>query len=69
MFILVIISYVLLLSLELITLYKKKYWKDFWVNLSLGSISFIMALLISFHVRIPSPAIPIKEIILSMFGE
>ncbi|NLM13010.1 hypothetical protein [Defluviitalea saccharophila] len=69
MFILVIITYIPLLILELMTLYKKKYWQDFWVNLFLGSVSFIIALLISLHVKVPSPAEPIKNIILSMFGE
>ncbi|MBM7686375.1 MAG: hypothetical protein JG775_2031 [Defluviitaleaceae bacterium] len=67
MFVVVIIVYIALLTLEFISLYQKKYWKDLWVNLTLGSISFIIALMISFHLYIPSPADPIKKIVLSLF--
>lgn len=68
MFILVIIIYIVLLTLELIPLYKNKIWKDFYLNLSLGFFSFIIALLISLHVNIPSPAKAIEKVILSLFG-
>jgi hypothetical protein len=69
MFILVIIAYALLALFEFIPLYKQKLWRDFWVNAALGLFSFAIALLLSFDVKIPSPAGPIREFITSIFGK
>lgn len=69
MFILVIIGYSLLAIYEFIPLYKQKLWRDFWVNTAIGIFSFTIALLLSLDVRIPSPAQPIAELIISIFGK
>lgn len=69
MIILVVLAYMLVLFLDLVPLYKDKLWKDFWTNTALSSISFIVAVLLSLNVRIPSPAKPIKNIIMSVFGK
>lgn len=69
MFILVIIGYSLLAIYEFIPLYKQKLWRDFGVNTAIGIFSFTIALLLSLDVRIPSPAQPIAELIISIFGK
>lgn len=69
MFVLVIIAYALLALFEFIPLYKQKLWRDFWVNAALCLLSFAVALLLSFDVKIPSPAGPIREFVTSIFGK
>ncbi|AEY68027.1 hypothetical protein Clo1100_3916 [Clostridium sp. BNL1100] len=65
----VVIGYTLLVIFDFIPLYKKKLWHDFWLNSFLGLLSFIIAALISFNVKIPSPAKPIETLITSIFGK
>ncbi|EPR09612.1 hypothetical protein [Ruminiclostridium papyrosolvens] len=69
MIIFVIIGYTFLVIFSFIPLYKKKLWSDFWVNSILGVLSFTIAVLISFNVKIPSPAKPIANLITSIFGK
>lgn len=69
MILLVIAGYVLLIFYESKSLYKKKMWKDFWMNIILGSFSFTVAILISLDIKIPSPVTPIRDFIISIFGE
>jgi hypothetical protein len=68
MFLLVIAAYTILVIYEFIPLYKQKLWKDFLVNTVLGVLSFTTAMLLSFKVKIPSPAVPIKDFIISILG-
>lgn len=68
MFVLVIAGYVLLGIYEFVPLYKEKRWKEFYVNLALYLVSFVMAFMISVNVKVPSPAKPIEEVIYSIFG-
>ncbi len=69
MIIFVIIGYTFLVIFNFIPLYKKKLWPDFWVNSILGVLSLTLAVLISFHVKIPSPAEPIERLIISILGK
>jgi hypothetical protein len=69
MWAIVIVVYALLAIYDFLPLYKQKLWRDFWVNVAIGTLSFIMAILISIDVKIPSPAGPIKDFIISIFGE
>lgn len=69
MFLLVIAVYTLLVIYEFIPLYKQKLWRDLTVNAVLSLLSFTAAMLLSFKVAIPSPAVPIKELITSIFGK
>jgi uncharacterized membrane protein len=66
---LVHIGYGLLAVYEYIPLLKQKIWKDFKVNLVLGIISLVTAVLLCFGVKIPSPEAPIREVITSIFGK
>jgi len=68
MFVLVIAGYVLLGIYEFVPLNKEKRWKEFYVNLALYLVSFVMAFMISVNVKVPSPAKPIEEVIYSIFG-
>jgi len=68
-FVLVLIAYTILVIFEFIPLYKQKLWRDFWVNIVLLIFSFSIAMLLSFGVKIPSPANPIKDAITSIIGK
>lgn len=69
MILLVLVVYAFFAIYEFIPLYKEKLWHDFWINAVLGIISFIIAILLSFEVKIPSPAYPIQDFITSIFGK
>lgn len=69
MFVLVIIGYAFLIIFEFIPLFKQKIWRDFWTNTIIGIISFSMAILLSFNIKIPSPAKPIADWITSILGK
>lgn len=69
MFVLVLFGYALLAVYEFVPLYKQKLWNDFSVNTALGIISFIIALLLSLDVKIPSPEAPIRYVITILFGK
>jgi hypothetical protein len=69
MFLLVIAAYTLLVIYEFIPLYKQRLWRDFSANAVLGILSFTTAMLLSFKVKIPSPAVPIQDFITSIFGK
>jgi hypothetical protein len=69
MLILVIIGYSFIAAFDLIPLYKKKYWRDFWVCMSLWTFGFLLALLLCANVKIPSPEKPVREFITSIFGK
>lgn len=69
MFVIVLIGYTILVIYEFIPLYKQKLWRDFWVNTVLAIFSFSIAMLLSFGVKIPSLANPIKDAITSIIGK
>ncbi len=63
MFFVFFIGYALLGIYEFVPLYKENKKKEFYVNLALGLISLVMAVLLSFKVNIPSPAELIEKVI------
>lgn len=67
MVIVILAAYALLGVYELIPLFKQKQWRDFWVNITLSTVSLAVAVLIGLHVQLPSPAQPIREFILTLF--
>jgi hypothetical protein len=69
MIIFVILVYPFLVFIQLVPLYKNKQWRDFWVNLSISALSFVVAALLSLNIKIPSPAEPIKNFITAFFGK
>ncbi len=66
---LTVLLYFLLFIFDIKPLYKKKLWADFWVNVTLTGISFTVAVLLCLKVKIPSPELPIRELITSIFGK
>jgi len=62
------IIFILFIIFELIPLYRKKKWKEFWVYTILISFSYIIQLLFDLGVKIPSPAVPIKKLVSFVFG-
>lgn len=69
MYIMVIIIYILIVFIDYIPLYNNGIWKDFWVNVILGVFSFGMLFLISLNVEIPSPSIPIQQLVTLFIGK
>jgi hypothetical protein len=69
MLVLVLIGYALLVIYDFVPLYKQKLWRDFYVNAALGTLSFATAVLLSLGVEIPSPAVPIKGVVTTLFGK
>lgn len=60
--------YIFFIIIDLIPLYQNKRWKSFWAYSSLLLISYTILLLIVLDVKIPSPAVPIKNAITAIFG-
>lgn len=69
MIVLIIAVYSFLVVFELLPLYKKKLWHDFWTNFGLTILSFTFAVLLNFGVYIPSPEEPIRLFIESIIGK
>lgn len=56
------------IMIDLIPLYKNRKWKSFWTYTALLSVSYVFNLLIVIDVKLPSPAIPIKKMLSTLFG-
>lgn len=69
MVIVVVLAYAFIIYFDLVPLYRKKHWRDFWVNMTFSIFTFVIAILISLGVAIPSPAYPIKNFITSIVGK
>jgi hypothetical protein len=69
MILLIIIGYAVLAVYEFVPLYKEKQSKELLVNGTLFILSFLTVVLISFDIIIPSPAVPIRNAITSIFGK
>ncbi|MBL4932492.1 hypothetical protein [Clostridium paridis] len=67
MIVIVIFSYIAIVFFDLIDLYKNNLKKDFFIALILCFISFVVAILLSLDVKIPSPAKPIADFIKYLF--
>lgn len=66
---LVVFAYIFIGFIELFPLYRKDNRKDFWVATGFTVSSFIIALCLSLGVNIPSPATPIRNLVISVFGK
>ena len=69
MFLLVIISYIIVMFFESIPLLKEKKSGKIILYFSLIIFSMIISILLSLGVQLPSPSTPIKNIIVSIFGK
>lgn len=66
--IMVALACVVFIIADLIPIYKKKLWKQFWTFSVMMALVFLLAALITFDVKVPSPAIPIKNAVMTIFG-
>lgn len=55
-------------SSDLIPIYQEKQWKTFWIYSAMITLALFFTILVAMDVPIPSPSIPIKKIIYSIFG-
>lgn len=68
MIFIVLIGYALIVFLDIIPTYKDGTRKEFWVSTGILSVSFVLFILLSFEVQIPSPADPLEQLITTIFG-
>lgn len=59
--------YLTFIFIDLIPIYKNKQRKLFWIYLIMTVFSYTIIILIGVGVRIPSPALIIKNVITSIF--
>jgi putative effector of murein hydrolase len=64
----ILLNIIIFIFIDLIPLYKEKKWMSFWVYATVLGIVFVIALLLAFNIKIPSPADPLKEIIVVIWG-
>lgn len=69
MFILVIVTYTAFAIYEFVPLYKQKLWREFGINLVLGLISLVIAIMLSLDIKIPSPVYPLEDLITALTGK
>lgn len=53
---------------DLVPVFKGEKRRVFWVYLVLFCTSYILHVMIVLNIKIPSPAVPIKKLILSIFS-
>lgn len=69
MYVLIILGYLIIGVIEIVPLYKKKKKKELLVYSIFFSAAFIISLLLSLGVKIPSPAKPIEAIVNTILGK
>lgn len=69
MFVLVILIYLLIAYIELTPLYRNKKVKELILSSILITSAFVISLLLSLGVKVPSPAKPIEKIVLFVLGK
>jgi hypothetical protein len=65
-----IITFVLVFFIlaDLIPIYINKQWKLFWVYSVMMLFVYVLMIFIALGIKIPSPAIPIKNLITAILG-
>lgn len=54
--------------IDLIPIFRNRQWKVFWAYSVMMSFAVLLAILISLDIKLPSPAIPLKNAVTSIFG-
>lgn len=60
--------YIFFVLTDIIPLYQDKHWKLFWTYSILLLVSYVITFMIAFEIKIPSPAIPLKKAVTTIFG-
>ncbi|WP_053955687.1 hypothetical protein [Inediibacterium massiliense] len=68
MVILIILAYLIIGVLEIVPLVKKKQKKELILYMTLFLTAFVMSILLSLGVKIPSPAKPIERVVKAVIG-
>lgn len=68
MVVLVLVLYMPLLVFDLLPLYKQKLWREFTAAACLSGISLLTAVLLALGVKLPSPALPIQQLVYAVTG-
>lgn len=53
---------------DLIPVYQGKQWLLFWTYSALMALVYVVSLLVALDVKVPSPAIPLKKMVFSIWG-
>lgn len=69
MIVLIILAYLIIGLIEIIPLYKKKKKKELILYSITFGFAFILSLLLSLGVKIPSPAKPIEKVVKLIIGQ
>lgn len=69
MYILIILGYIVIGVIEIVPLYKKNKKKELAVYTIFFMTAFIISLLLSLGVKIPSPAKPIENVVKAITGK
>lgn len=59
---------ILFIIFDLLPIYEQKQQKAFWVYVILNAFAFIIFIFIALDIKLPSPAMPIKKVVSSIFG-
>lgn len=68
MFVLVLLAYALVVLFDTIPIYKDATRKEFWVSSGILAFSLIIAILFSLDVKLPSPAVPLGQLVKKIYG-
>lgn len=66
--VLLTIFYIILIIFDLTPIYLNKQWKVLGVYLTMLVVSYVIQVLLIFDVKVPTPADPIKRIVVFVFG-
>lgn len=60
--------YALYIFIDLIPLYREKHKNIYWPYILLMASAYFLCILLSFNIKVPSPAVPIKHIVSAIIG-
>jgi len=52
---------------DIVPIFQKKEWKLFWTYIVVMGFAYVLAVMIAFGIKIPSPAGPLKMIVTMIF--
>lgn len=68
MFVMCSFFYALIILFDLVPIYKQKDKKVFWIYLSIITFTYLIHIMIILNIDVPSPAEPIKNVIINIFN-
>ncbi len=68
MLIVITITCAFFIVTDLTAIYQNRQWKLFWVYSAMTVSVCALAILIAADIKVPSPAVPLKNIVTAIFG-